>query len=221
MKEGLQHQDIDFSLLGKELIHVDDDENAIYSYQRRLDWVWYEGTRALSHSTTCDSCGTDPIIKSSRYVCRICPDFDLCHACYERYTRGIYSERTCKVHSFLPVPIPTFSSKEEPDFAVEVDREAIHKWLNLLEAKYTADTVSRVTAGLSDGFPDPTWLELTMGSLHWLGYLRFHTLLTRLPQLLSWPQVESVRRYEGYVILNSDKPEDNNSIDENMEFDVD
>ena len=224
LKEGFEHLDLNFSLLGKELIYLNDDENAIYSYQRHIDWTWFEGMQVLSHIAICDSCGTVSDIQSSRYVCRTCPDIDLCETCYGRYTRGIYSERTCKTHAFLRVPIPTFSAKEVSNLAVEVDHEAIHDWLDLLEAKYRFDTVSRSGTGLSDGSPDPTWFELTMTSLHCLGYLRFYTPLTRLPRPLGWPQVECLWWYadaEGYVMVDSDEPEDDESEDEEVEYEVD
>ena len=224
LKEGFERLDLNFSLLGKELIYLDDDENAIYSYQRRIDWSWFEGMQVLSHLADCDSCGPASLIQSSRYVCRTCPDIDLCQTCYDRYTHGIYSKRTCKTHAFLRIPIPTFGAKEVSNFALEVDSEAIHHWLDLLEAKYTFGTVSRSGTGLSDGSPDPNWFELTLTSLHWLGYLRFYTLLTRLPQPLGWPQVECLWWYaaaEGYVIVDSDKPEDDESDDGQVEYEVD
>ena len=224
LKEGFEHLDLNFALLGKELIYLNDDENAIYSYQRRIDWSWFEGMQVLSHCAVCSNCDTGYLIQSSRYVCRTCSDADLCQTCYDRYTRGIYSGLTCKTHAFLRVPIPTFSAKEVSDFAVEVDREAIHHWLDLLEAKHKFDTVSRSETGLSDGSPDPTWFELTMTSLHWLGYLRFYTPLTRLPQPLGWPQVECLWWYadaEGYVIVDSDEPEDDESEDGEVEYEVD
>ena len=224
LKEGFEHLDLNFVLLGKELIYLNDDENAIYSYQRRIDWSCFEGMQVPSHMANCNSCDTGSLIRSSRYVCRTCPDTDLCHTCYDRYTRRIYSERTCKTHVFLRVPIPTFSAKEISNFAIEVDREAIHHWLDLLEAKYKFDTVSRSETGLSDGVPDPAWFKLTMTSLHCLDYLRFYTPLTRLPQPLGWPQVECLWWYadaEGYVIVDSDEPEDNESEDGEVEYEVD
>ena len=224
LKEGFEHLDLNFCLLGKELIYLDDDENAIYSYQRRIDWSWFEGMRVLSHMADCNSCDTGSLIRSSRYVCRTCPDTDLCHTCYDRYTRRIYSERTCKTHAFLRVPIPTFSAKEISNFAVEVDREALYHWLDLLEAKYSLGTVSRSETGLSDGSLDHTWFEVTMTSLHWLGYLRFHTPLTRLPQPLGWPQVECLWWYadaEGYVVVDPDEPEDDESEDGEVEYELD
>ena len=224
LKEGFEHLDLNFNLLGIALTYLNDDENAIYSYQRRIDWSWFEGMQVLSHYAVCDSCDTGSLIRSNRYACRTCPDIDLCDTCYDRYTRGSYSERTCKTHAFLRVPIPTFSAKEVSNLAVEVDHEAIHHWLDLLEAKYSLGTVSRSETGLSDGSPDPTWFELTMTSLHWFGYLRFYTPLTRLPQPLGWPQVECLWWYadaEGYVIVDSDGPEDDVSEDGEVEYEVD
>lgn len=137
LKKDYEIPDRRFDSLGKQFVFAGDDEDAIFAYQRQITWFQDKGKRIPIHDlVACDSCGTDSGMQSSRYVCRICVDIDLCDKCHENFTRGIYSGRTCRMHKFLCVLLPAMS-EEEQGAATSVNKDQVDTWLADLEERYT------------------------------------------------------------------------------------
>jgi ankyrin repeat protein len=201
---------LDFAVMGKDLAMIGDDENAIYCYEKSVRWSWSGTDKTLAHEADCDNCGFGATIRGNRYVCRICGDTDLCDKCLELYQKGMCSERLCKGHSFLRIPLPILSASDQQNYTVSQDLDGISTWLDLIEEKYLLGTVSRTGTGLSATFFATDVADFTTTPRGWFGYLRFYTPLSRRPMLLAGPMIEEVlflpnneAEIDGYIIIDS------------------
>jgi hypothetical protein len=113
-------------------------------------------------------------------------------------TRGTY---------FSACLYPPITGEESFRHTVELDREGIDHWLDLLEEKYSVRTaVSRSRSGMIGGFYEASGEVIAWTTFHLLGKMRFHTPLMKLLQPLRrqlWDSVLCHAEADGYVIVNS------------------
>ena len=113
------------------------------SFEQQILKVNEDGS--LVHGVYCDLCIDESHIVGPRFVCRTCPDVDLCVTCMQKYP---YEDRlqTCRGHEFLEVSetlsqsVGTESTKAIP--------EGIREWLRRLVERYS-EPEDRLLASLA------------------------------------------------------------------------
>ena len=101
-----------FLLLGME-------EDAKIAYQERAllprDYT--------NNSPSCDTCGTVQNVTDPFFMCKVCPDTDLCESCMKEYERKcVAAQPHCRAHEFLKIV------GSEADFRPD-ESEAFNQWL--------------------------------------------------------------------------------------------
>ncbi|KAL9037534.1 MAG: hypothetical protein Q9214_005662 [Letrouitia sp. 1 TL-2023] len=86
-----------FSTLGRCLLFLGMDEEAKFAFEQAI--IEDDKSEPLAHRVICDICEQDPII-GARFVCRTCPDTDLCSRCMLKYPNS-NSLAVCKNHGFI------------------------------------------------------------------------------------------------------------------------
>ncbi|KAK9444032.1 peptidase C14 [Metarhizium brunneum] len=146
-----EYGDLKYTLMGKFLVFVGEDEYAIKSYQMLCQWVELKNEFHFDMGCTCDSCGPWSSISSTRMVCRTCVDIDLCESCYLLYQQGTCSETMCIGHEFLRVPtVPVDElrnnfpgpqdSEPSPYWSYARTPEMASIWMDELRAKFCTTT---------------------------------------------------------------------------------
>lgn len=141
-KDSVSMMQIDLNFLGRRLLHVDDDVNALRALMTDLslpDPLCVSHDEISKHTIITydvyyDHCQTKPIY-GKRYKCRVCDDVDLCGACKELYDEGKNSSRVCEGHRFLETPE---TSRDLPMmvFEKELYLDKTKAWLQELHDKY-------------------------------------------------------------------------------------
>jgi ankyrin repeat protein len=89
-----------FYELGYCLLFLQDLDNASKAFEQQIITSPKQGV--VTHNVSCDFCFS-PNIRGMRYICRTCPDIDLCSSCMETYENAS-STRRCRHHDFLQIP---------------------------------------------------------------------------------------------------------------------
>jgi ankyrin repeat protein len=89
-----------FHDLGHCLLFLQDLDNASKAFEQQIITSPKQGV--ITHDVSCNFCFS-PNIRGMRYICRTCPDIDLCSSCMETYENAS-STRRCRHHSFLQIP---------------------------------------------------------------------------------------------------------------------
>ncbi|KAL9613019.1 MAG: hypothetical protein Q9167_002409 [Letrouitia subvulpina] len=88
-----------FGTLGRCLLFLGMDEEAKFAFEQAV--TEDSNSEQLAHGVICDICDQNPI-KGARFVCRTCPDTDLCSRCMFKYP-NLNSLAVCKNHGFIEV----------------------------------------------------------------------------------------------------------------------
>jgi ankyrin repeat protein len=115
--------------LGRLLLRAGHDVDAVVPFER--DILTVRQGRIAVHKGHCDICSNT--VRGTRFVCRTCPDIDLCEKCYNEYERGA-SIRTCREHHFLRVPGSSWPGFEAPH--VNGAGETFQEWLDRLRDEW-------------------------------------------------------------------------------------
>jgi ankyrin repeat protein len=118
-----------FHYLGHCLLFSDDEGDARIAFAQRAKLE--NGT--LKHEAWCNLCGPEADIIGQRYVCRSCPDVDLCYSCKGKYDSG-FNIPGCEQHSFVSVPCDF--GHESCLETLKGQRPSIGEWLMQLKCKY-------------------------------------------------------------------------------------
>lgn len=106
------------SILGRCLLRGGADADAVLAFQ--LTTPLMVSAMATSDNTTshetvygpaCDACSRK--VKDVTYVCRSCPNYDLCEKCMPKYDEGAVELQGCVGHSFLRVAGCAWRGKSE------------------------------------------------------------------------------------------------------------
>ena len=117
------------SVLGRLLLFNGDESNACFALWQGMQMV--DGS--INHSIWCNLCGPGKEILGTRYICRQCPDVDLCHSCMEVYGMHATVPGCCN-HAFL-----SFPKAEKCDLAAKfssMQKLSLGKWLGQLWIAY-------------------------------------------------------------------------------------
>ncbi|PVH67323.1 hypothetical protein DL98DRAFT_18677 [Cadophora sp. DSE1049] len=117
------------SVLGRLLLFNGDESNACFALWQGMQMV--DGS--INHSIWCNLCGPEKEILGTRYICRQCPEVDLCHSCMEVYGMHATVPGCCN-HAFL-----SFPKAEKCDLAAKsrsMQKLSLGKWLDQLWIAY-------------------------------------------------------------------------------------
>ena len=135
MYEITESDETQIKILGRRLMHLGNFDDAITAFQLHVSSS--EDGEAAHRDIVCDLCDYDPM-KGSRWVCRVCPDTDLCTQCLELHRASTYSSLRvysgCIGHDFLEVPGPGWSSRSGE--AVNDQGESYVEWLQRLRTTF-------------------------------------------------------------------------------------
>ncbi|KAI9763310.1 MAG: hypothetical protein M1839_006521, partial [Geoglossum umbratile] len=90
-----------FETLGRGLLIYGMEADAITSLEQLIRKIGEEGV--FVHPQYCDECKTEDQISGSRYLCKICWNYDLCKLCHEN-TKESHGRESGVVHEFVKVP---------------------------------------------------------------------------------------------------------------------
>jgi hypothetical protein len=115
-----------FSALGHCFVFLRRISDSIFSFQQNYTG-WNEANDPLN-TNACDGCPSQPNIIGVRYVCKVCPDTDLCTECMHKYLLddGL---KHCKNHPFLEVPVPARELATQPTDRIS---DNVQTWLRQL-----------------------------------------------------------------------------------------
>ncbi len=123
--------------LGHCLVLLQDFDEAYTACRQGLKVRLEGGHVVVHHHATCDLCPNRREIKGSRFVCKTCPDMDLCESCMADYERRDMTQM-CHGHSFLK--IDKENVEDGPSDQVNELGESRIKWLKRLAQKYKEDS---------------------------------------------------------------------------------
>ena len=118
-----------FHELGHCLMFLQESEDACIAFQQHILKVDEDGNPV--HGVVCNLCDSSTDIKGTRFVCKSCPDQDLCEFCVQNYEHDT-SVRRCRWHRFLHVPGPDWKKTEVQDSLTY----GIKEWLKGLVEHY-------------------------------------------------------------------------------------
>jgi hypothetical protein len=111
-----------------------------------------EGEPEPGHPETiyrCDGCDASPL-QGVRWHCDVCPDFDLCQACYTTEPRPCPGDHG-PTHSMRPLPLPGTAAPAEPDPSAPtteaVDDAVGDSWMSLGSPVEEAEPEAEARAG--------------------------------------------------------------------------
>lgn len=119
-----------FGGLGRMLLKHSDELNAKIAFQQVIG---YEDDVMVHKNIQCDGCGFSITCTMTRFVCKDCPDGDLCRECLVKHKTGVTRVSTCSNHSFLEIT-PEKSSGMEPGCLMEETSRTL--WLRDLMIQY-------------------------------------------------------------------------------------
>ena len=125
---NLSENRVFFHHLGHCLLLVGDISNAEIAFEQ---YIYDHDTDGKPlHALICSDCNAEGGIKGDRFVCRSCPNMDLCSSCMEHYV----SVRTCQNHQFLKISRTDRQGIQSP--AIVKGAETMDRWLEGLVKKY-------------------------------------------------------------------------------------
>jgi Tetratricopeptide repeat len=119
-----------FGRLGRMLIKHSDETNAKIAFQQGIGC---ENGKMVYKNIQCDGCSLPITCVMRRFVCRDCPDGDLCWECLVKHETGVREVPSCFHHSFLEIASQTSSGSEQGSVMEETSRTL---WLQDLMMKY-------------------------------------------------------------------------------------
>jgi hypothetical protein len=124
--------------LGHCLMFLQNNSAAYYSFQQEVTRNKEDG--GAVHNVSCNKCSKSGFM-GVRYVCRTCPDTDLCGSCMDLYTREGGS-KTCHNHQFLDVSL--LPPHSDGNVTTDAIPSIVQEWLKKLLITY-GETTSPVT----------------------------------------------------------------------------
>jgi hypothetical protein len=121
--------------LGHFLLFDGDESNACFAFIQNAQLE----NGSIKHKAHCNLCAPnrEKKILGTRYICRRCPEVDLCHSCMESYRKGVIVTG-CHDHDFLSI-----SQAETDDSITEFDsiqKSSLDEWLEQLWTTYETNT---------------------------------------------------------------------------------
>lgn len=92
--------DFGYSRLGRCLMFMGEFADATIAFEQQISQS-FDGSQVAHVASICDGCDQDPIL-GARYICKSCPDTDLCASCMAAYGKG-NSMSLCSGHDFLSI----------------------------------------------------------------------------------------------------------------------
>ncbi|KAL5358461.1 hypothetical protein BJX96DRAFT_43247 [Aspergillus floccosus] len=127
-------------------------DDASYAFQQQADDEADGQHKAAAH---CSVCG-EAWDRKSRFVCKTCPEIDLCSSCMTRYPRGV-KVRACRSHIFFEVlPRPDLN-KHASNGRVPHD---VQEWLGRLLVRFGESPHHKPGESLTRDEPAP-WIAGT------------------------------------------------------------
>jgi hypothetical protein len=123
-----------FGSLGRMLIKHSDESNAKIAL--RQDIVCRNGIMVYK-DVQCDGCDLSITCTMGRFVCRDCPDCDLCGECLIAHQTGMKEVPTCSHDSFLEITSQTPSGPEQ---GIVMDEAPQTSWFQDLMVRYPEKT---------------------------------------------------------------------------------
>ncbi|KAL4882986.1 ankyrin repeat-containing domain protein [Aspergillus karnatakaensis] len=109
--------DIHLYALGKSLLYLDNEQAAKTVFTLQGDPKDCENAR---YSTVnCRRCRKNPTVSGGRWVCKTCPDVDLCSRCARAYADYLIASPSCVAHQFLEI---------RPEDQIGLGRDGGWKW---------------------------------------------------------------------------------------------
>ncbi|KAF8853548.1 HET-domain-containing protein [Acephala macrosclerotiorum] len=86
-----------FGYVGRAFVWVGDDEKSAAAFAHQL------ALSSPEYNADCDGCGTRLCVDTSRFVCTVCEDRDLCKSCFDKLESNDLGEvsSSCQGHTFL------------------------------------------------------------------------------------------------------------------------
>jgi hypothetical protein len=125
-------QNPDIYYLGRQLLFFGDEENALWGILRNAS-LKGQSLRHCAYCNICQSQKDDEKIEGTRFICRKCPQVDLCDSCMVKYLNGA-TLPGCRGHDFFRIP-----RADKDDLVAEfqeVQKMPLNEWLEQLLAKY-------------------------------------------------------------------------------------
>jgi hypothetical protein len=132
-QEILKNSNADrFEQLGRCLMYLNCPDEACAAFEQRITSKPDKG--AIMHMAYCSLCLSFERISSRRFVCKTCPDVDLCSTCMNKYEEGALVQG-CQAHEFLEFPGQHWSSLRSPK--VNLLGESLKDWLARMINQYS------------------------------------------------------------------------------------
>jgi hypothetical protein len=112
-----------FDDIGRAFAWIGDDTKSAAAFAHQL------ALNSLDYSAYCDGCGTNLTLNSSRLVCRVCEDSDLCVSCFNKLESNGLGEvsSSCQGHKFLDLGGVGIGKSPLTDDAIY--RVSVEEWL--------------------------------------------------------------------------------------------
>jgi hypothetical protein len=114
-----------FDCVGRAFLWVGDDRKsaAVFAYQLALS--------SPEYNADCDGCDTSLCVDTSRFVCTVCEDRDLCKSCFDKLESNDLGEvsSSCQGHTFLEldgISIVRSSSTDNANNSVLIEQWLKH-----------------------------------------------------------------------------------------------
>jgi hypothetical protein len=88
----------------------------------------------ITHGAFCNFCADNTHIRGERFVCKLCPNMDLCNQCFASYKNRVGNGH-CQGHEFLKIPSDTSVSVTGSPVFIMSDSER-DRWLTDLRDRY-------------------------------------------------------------------------------------
>ena len=121
-----------FHGLGHCLMFLKDLDGALMSFRQQISPPDEDGS--VHHEVACNFQHIDRI-EGPRFVCKSCPDVDLCIGCMDKYGHAEYFN-VCEGHAFLEVSASIESTKHNQTGPLYSLSDNVQRWLEGLIVRY-------------------------------------------------------------------------------------
>lgn len=129
---------LQYRTLGRCFLHLDAESDARTTFEQMI--LSKPGDPRLIQKEFCKMCDSDDEIIGPRFICRTCPDIDLCESCHQNYNRGA-KLMACRGHNFLQVPGDTWRDRAMD--VVNDEGESREQWLDRLRQDYRLESEAK------------------------------------------------------------------------------
>jgi len=112
-----------FDDVGRAFVWIGDDAKSAAAFAHQL------ALNSSAYNAYCNGCGTNLTVNTSRLVCRVCEDSDLCRSCFDKLESNGLGDvsSSCQGHKFLDLGGVSIGRSPSTDDAIY--RVSVEEWL--------------------------------------------------------------------------------------------